>query len=36
LSVHGDVPIWRPSLVMAALMVLLSVLLFFSVTFRVL
>jgi putative membrane protein len=36
LSVHGDVPIWRPSLVMAALMVLLSVFLFIGVTFRVL
>jgi putative membrane protein len=36
LSVHGDVPIWRPSLVMAALMVLLSVFLFVGVTFRVL
>jgi putative membrane protein len=36
LSAHGDVPIWRPCLVMAALLMLLSLFLFFGVTFKVL
>jgi putative membrane protein len=36
LSVHGDIPIWRPSFVMAVLIAVLSVFLFFAVIFKVL
>jgi uncharacterized membrane protein YidH (DUF202 family) len=36
LSFYGDVPIWRPSFVMAALIAVLSVLLFVAVIFKAL
>jgi putative membrane protein len=36
LSLYGDIPIWRPSFVMAVLIAILSVLLFVAVIFKVL
>ena len=36
LAIYGDVPIWRPSLIMAALISILSVFLFFAVIFSAL
>jgi putative membrane protein len=36
LSVYGDIPIWRPSFVMAVLIVVLSVFLFVAVIFKAL